>query len=45
MLVTVLAFFIYCIIVLAIAIQPVVVLRACHHLFTRRSLNLLSLIT
>jgi len=41
MLATVLAFFVYCIIVLAIAIQPVLVLRACHNLLTRRDIELL----
>ena len=39
MLATVLAFIAYCIIVLAIAIQPIVELRACHHLFTRRTIE------
>jgi len=38
MLATVLAFLVYCFIVLAIAIRPILVLRACHHLFSRRDI-------
>jgi len=41
MLATVLAVFIYCIIVLAIATQPVIVLRACHYLLTHPRIELL----